>query len=319
MKAMIYQEYGSPDVLNVANVEEPEVGNTQIKIRVRATSVSAADIHMRQADPFAVRLFNGLITPKRQILGTEFSGEIVATGNQVKNFAIGDRVFGGTGTDMGANAEFLVLDESAAIAKIPNGLTFEQAAAIPFGATASLYFLHHKIELKAGQRVLINGAGGALGCYGVQLARYKGAEVIAICRDDKRELLLRIGAKRTWDYSKAPVSEMNERFDVVYDTHGSLKYAECEHLLTEKGIWISAAGGVSDFARMMILKLFGQRQMVAGLAIETQSDMNYLKRLVETGDLVPVIDSVYDLDDLVAAHRYVEKGHKTGCVVIRVS
>lgn len=318
MKAMIYERYGDTDVLQAKALDIPVVEKHQILIKVRATTVSSADVRMRKADPWAVRLFNGIFTPKKQVLGTEFSGEIAAIGESVTQFNTGDCVFGGTGTEMGAHAEYLLLEESAAVTHMPSSLTFEQAASIPFGATASWYFLHHRTSTRPKLRILINGAGGALGSYGIQIAASKGMEVTAVCQLTKKALVQSLGAHDVWDYTERAVEDRSGEFDILYDTVGNLKYSACKHLLTNDGVWLAASGGLTDFYRMLTTRIWGRRKVVCGLAIETKSDMNQIKTLIETDKLNPVIDSIFEFDKLVEAHRRVEEGRKAGSVVVKL-
>ncbi|MBD1558105.1 NAD(P)-dependent alcohol dehydrogenase [Vibrio sp. S9_S30] len=318
MKAMVYERYGNADVLQVKTLDIPVIDKQQILIKVRATTVSSADVRMRKADPWVVRLFNGLFIPKKQVLGTEFSGEIASVGESVTQFKVGDRVFGGTGTEMGAHAEYLVLDETAAVTHMPRSLTFEQAASIPFGATASWYFLHHRTSIRPNLRILINGAGGALGSYGIQIAVNKGMEVTAVCQIAKKALVQSLGAHHVWDYTEKAVEDRTGEFDIIYDTIGHLNYSACQHLLTKEGVWLAASAGLADFYRMLTTRIWGRRKVVCGLAIETQIDMNHIRTLIDTSELKPVIDSIYEFDKLAEAHRRVEEGHKAGSVVVRL-
>jgi NADPH2:quinone reductase len=296
----------------------PQPKDNEVLVRVHATTVTAGDWRMRKPDPFLVRLMNGFFRPRKNILGTEFSGTVEAVGKDVKLFSIGDQVFGGTGLNLGANAEFVCIAEDAAIARKPSNITFEEAAAIPFGGTASLGYLRDKGMIERGQKVLINGASGALGTYAVQLARYYGAEVTGVCSTRNLQLVKSLGAHHVVDYTQEDFTQQGKTYDVIFDTVGKTSFAKCKDVLNPNGLFLAASGGLTEFAQMFSTSMFGDKKVKVGLIVEKQADLEFLKERIEAGDIRPVIDRKYTFEEMAEAHRYVEKGHKAGNVVVTV-
>ncbi len=317
MKAAIYERYGPPEVLRIAEVQDPVPRDNEVLIRVYATTVSSGDCRIRRADPFFVRFINGFARPQRwRILGAELAGVVEAVGAAVTRFKKGDAVFGSTGMDMGANAEYKCLPQDGALATKPDNVTFKEAAAIPFGALASLHFLK-KGGVRSGRKVLIYGASGSLGVYAVQLARHFGAEVTGVCSTANLALVESLGAGRVIDYTKEDFSHLGQTYDVIFDTLGKSSFSASIQSLKDDGVYLRAV----HMAPVAILRGFWlskttRKKVIGGIASERREDVEFLRNLIEDKILKPVIDRCYPLDQIVEAHRYVDRGHKQGNVVI---
>ena len=320
MKAMIYEQYGSPEVLRVKEVERPSPKEHEVLVKVSATTVTSGDVRMRKADPFGVRLYNGLTRPKRfKVLGSEFAGTVAAVGKKVTHFKTGDRVFGGTGTKLGANVEYLCVAESGAIATLPETISFEDAAALPFGAATSLYFLMEKGTVQAGQKVLIYGASGALGVYAVQLAKSLRAHVTAVCGTRNMDMVKSLGADRVIDYTQSDFTKTGERYDVIYDTLGKSPISGSLHSLEKDGIYLRAVHmELPHIIRGIWTNLSGGKKVIGGVAVLRKEQIDFIKDLLISGKLKPVVDRKFPFDKIAEAHRYVEQGRKKGAVVLAV-
>jgi len=326
MKAIVYTQYGPPDVLHLQDVPKPAPQEDEVLIKVHATSVTAGDCNARGfvfvPPGFGIlpRLMFGLRKPKQTILGLELSGEVVAVGTAVKQYKQGDLVFGNAGEKYGAYAEYLCLPEDAMLAMKPANLTFEEAASIPFGGSTALYFLRDKANLQPGQKVLILGASGCTGVYAVQLARFYGAEVTGVCSTANLALVKSLGADKVIDYTREDFTQNGETYDVIFDmVPGKASFARYKGSLKPNGLYLAGAGGLKEFAQMAWTGLTGGKKVIAAMAPDRKEDLVFLKELLEAGNLKPVIGRRYPLEQTAEAHRYADTGHKTGSVVIIVA
>jgi NADPH:quinone reductase-like Zn-dependent oxidoreductase len=320
VRAAVHASYGPPDVVRVAAVPRPVPGPNELLIKVHATTVNRTDCGFRQADPVLARFFTGLTRPRRTILGSEFAGEVEAVGEHVTSFAEGDAVFGLSGNQFGAHAEYLCVPESGSVARKPAGASYEQAAAACDGAMLALRALR-KAVLQRGQRILVNGASGAIGTAAVQLARHFGARVTAVCGTSNVDLVRSLGADRVIDYTREDFTKDGQRYDVVFDAVGKSSYRRCRRLLTKRGVFLfTDLGFLWHVPLLMLLTRFiGTRRVILPVARHDQRDIRFLKDLIEDGAFTPVIDRRYSLEAIVDAYRYVDTGQKTGNVVITVA
>jgi NADPH:quinone reductase-like Zn-dependent oxidoreductase len=324
MKAVVYDRYGPPDVLRIEEVPRPVPKEDEILVKVHATTVNRADVHTREANrsyglaaSLLSRLVSGIRGPRQRILGREFAGEVEAVGAAVSEFAVGDRVFGLGGLGFGAHAEFMSVRESARIAHMPADMSFEEAAPITDGALNALMCLK-QADLRKGRRILIFGASGAIGTAGVQLARYFGADVTAVCSTKNLELVRSLGADRVIDYTKEDFTKNGETYHVIFDAVGKLSFTRCLDSLEPGGLYLPT-DGFENLWRALMPSRAGAKRVVFQLPPrQTKQDVLFLKELVEAGKFRPVIDRRYPLEDVVEASRYVETQQKTGNVVLAV-
>lgn len=328
MKAALWTAYGSPNVLKLQNVAKPVPKDDEILIRIRATTVPSGDCEMRRMSDahwytLAMRTYVGLRSPKRiTILGTEFAGEVEGTGTDVTRFKAGDRVFGATGfVSTGTYAEYICLPENpdgGAIAIKPVNLTDEEAAAVPVGGLEALHFLR-QADIQRGQSVLINGAGGTIGTFAVQLAKHFGATVTAVDSADKLDTLRSIGADHVVDYGQEDFTTSGKTYDVVLDIASRSPFARSLRTLAPDGCYHIANPSLVQRIRGRLAALTAGKRVVFGQSHPNAADLDFLRSLVEQGQLRPVIDRHFSLEQIAEAHRYVETGQKTGNVVISVS
>ena len=319
MKAIVYTRYGSPDVLQLKEVAKPAPKDNEVLIKIYATTVTSGDCRVRKADPFAIRFFNGLTKPKKTtILGNELAGEIEETGKNVKLFRKGDQVFGQAGMGLGANAEYICLREDATLVLKPKNLTYEEAASIPFGGNTALHFLR-KGNIRSSQKVLIYGASGSLGTAAVQLAKNFGADVTGVCSTVNVELVKSLGADKVIDYTKEDFTKIGQTYDIIFDTTGKSPFSGCVKSLKQKGIYLRAVHmSLSSIVRGLWTSMTSSKKVIGGVASELKENLVFLKELIDMGKLKPVIDRCYPFEQIVEAHRYVDKGHKRGNVSITV-
>ncbi|MBA3531503.1 MAG: NAD(P)-dependent alcohol dehydrogenase [Ardenticatenales bacterium] len=320
MKAIVYHTYGSPDVLQLQEVEKPTPKDNEVLIKVQAASVNAADWHLMRADPFLVRLEMGLLKPKNQILGADIAGWVEAVGSDVKEFQPGDAVFGDlSACGRGGFAEYVCAPEEALVLK-PANLTFEEAAAVPLAAVTALQGVRDKGQIQAGQKVLINGASGGVGTFAVQIAKWFGAEVTAVCSTSKADMVRSLGADHVIDYTKVDFTQNGHRYDLIIATNGYHPILDYKRALTPEGTYVTTGGSMTQFYQSIFLgpliSMTGSNSMRNLLAKPNKNDLTFIKELLETGKVTPVIDKSYPFSEIPDAIRYLEEGHARGKVVI---
>ena len=319
MKAVVHTKYGPPEVLKLKEVEKPNPKENEVLIKVYATTVTRTDCGFRSAEYFISRFWSGLLKPKYQTLGCEFAGVIEEVGKDVTSFKIGDKVFGYNDSKFGAHAEYMTLAENEAITKIPGNLSLEEAAPITEGAHYALCDIR-AAKVISGQNVMIYGATGAISSAAVQLVKYFGANVTAVCSTQNVELVKSLGADVVVDYTKQDFTKIDQTFDFVFDAVGKTSFGRSKPLLKDKGIYISTELGknAENIFLALITPLFGGKKVLFPIPSISKEDIIFLKSLVEAGKFKPVIDRRYKLEQIVEAARYVETGQKTGSVVIIV-
>jgi len=324
MRAVVYDRYGPPEVLRLEDVERPVPRDDEVLVRIRATTVNRLDCATRDANrrsglaiALISRLVFGIRRPRRRILGSELAGVVEAVGDKVGHFAVGDRVFGATGLGFGAHAEFVCMRENARIAHVPTGLGFEDAAAVCDGAFNALSCLR-PVHLAKGRTILIYGASGSIGTAGVQLARYFGADVTAVCGTKNVELVKSLGADAVIDYTLQDFTKSGKAYDVIFDAVGKLSFRQCKGALKPGGSYLA-----TDGFRNLLLALrpwsAGGKKVRFPTSMPTKKDILFMKALIEAGTYHPVIDRRYPLEQVVDATKYVETEQKTGNVVLTLS
>jgi NADPH:quinone reductase-like Zn-dependent oxidoreductase len=322
MRAVVYEQYGSPDVLKLKEVPKPAPKAGEVLVKIHAAALNAADWHMLRADPFLARFDAGLWAPKRQILGGDIAGRVEAIGEGVTQFRPGDEVFGEIAAcGWGGFAEYVCAQE-ACLAPKPANLTFEQAAAVPMAALTALQALRDKGQVQPGQKVLIHGAGGGVGTFAVQLAKVFGAEVTAVCGTRNVQRAHALGADHVIDYTKEDFAQQGAQYDLILAVNGSRSLADYRRSLRPGGVYVMVGGSTAQMFQALLLgplySLTGNRKMGSLMAHASQTDLLYLKELLEAGKIAPVIDRCYPLDKVPDAMRYLEEGHAQGKIVITV-
>lgn len=319
MKAIVYSQYGPPEVAQLREVEKPVPKEREVLIKIHAATVNRTDCGFRSAEYFIVRFWSGLFTPNNKILGCEFAGVIESVGSAVTSFKPGDNVFGFNDTTFGAHAEYMVVAEDAALATMPQNFSFEQAAALTEGIHYALCDLR-AAKIARGQSYLINGATGAIGSAAVQLAKYFGAEVTAVCATNHVELVKSLGADVVIDYTQQDFTKINKQFDTVFDAVGKSSFGKCKPLLKKQGVYMSTELGYMSQNPFLALitPLLGGKKVLFPIPTISKADVNFFKELAEKDAFKPVIDRRYPLDQIVEAYRYVETGMKTGNVILTV-
>lgn len=325
MRAVIFKKFGNPGVLNLVDLEKPIPKENELLIKIMATSVTAEDPKIRSFNhPLLLRLPMGLVfgfkRPKRPVLGSEFSGLVEAIGTKVTQYKIGDQLFGYTGLSFGAYAEYKCIPENGLFYYKPGNLSFEESATIPNGTLSAFVFLKKKGKIKNGDHILIYGASGSVGTAAIQLAKFFGAEVTAVCSTKNIELVRSLGTDHVIDYTQEEFSKSDQCYDILFDTVGKTSMKKCMKVLKPKGKYILTDFGILHILAMLFTSLFGGKKVI-GLASNMyweQEDLIFFKEIIEKGKFRPVIDKSFPLEEIVEAHKYVELGRKVGNVSILV-
>lgn len=330
MKAVVYKEYGPPEVLKLEDVERPTPKDKELLVRVHATTVNFGDLLSRnfKNTPLSkfymplplwlpVRLAFGWNKPKVRILGSEFSGVVESVGKNVRGFQKGNEVFGYLGQRMGAYAEYLCIPEDKMVGIKPKNMTHEEAASVPYGAIMANEHLK-RVMIRPGQKVLVNGASGGIGSAGVQIAKYHGAEVTGVCGPQGQGYVKALGADHVIDYGKEDFTANGEAYDVVYDILGKSTFSKCKNSLTDNGTYLNASFKTGKILQMIRTKIAGKKKVLCVFASEKHEDMARIRDLAEAGNLRAIIDRTFPMERAAEAHRYVEDGRKRGGVVITI-
>lgn len=325
MKAIRYHEYGPPDVLQLEDAEMPAVGDGDVLVRVRAASVNPLDFHFMRGTPYLLRLSAGLARPKASGLGADMSGTVEAVGKNVVMFQPGDEVFGSLG-NLGTLAEYVSVAQDGVIVEKPANLTFDQAASVPVAAFTALQAMRDKGRVRAGQKVMVNGAGGGVGTFAVQIAKALGAKVTGVCSTGKTEMVASIGADEVIDYTSDDFTRSGQRFDLLIDIAGNRSLADCRRVLAPSGVLVGVGapdtgrwiGPLTRPVKMLVFSRFVRQTMAGFLAKQSRDDLGVLREMLLAGKVVPVIDRTYPLSEVPDAMRYLEAGHAAGKVVITV-
>lgn len=322
MKAIIWTEYGAPDVLKIKEVKKPIPKDDEVLVRVKAASVMPGDCEIRRFDMHVLfwlplRLYMGISKPKRPILGMDLAGEVESVGKDVKTFKPDDQIFGNTGIRFGAYAEYACIKDKGVFAFKPSNMSYKEAVTVPTGGLNALHYMR-KANIRSGEKILIRGAGGCFGTYAIQLAKLYGAEVTAVDNSDKLGILKPIGADHVLDYTKEDFTKNKEVYDIVFDVVGKGSVSKNMKCLKKNGRYILATPWVNQVLQGIWCSMLSDKKFIFELAKETSEDLVYLKNLIEEGKLKAVVDSSYPMEEIVNAHRYVESGEKKGHVVVSI-
>lgn len=317
MKAAVYKKYGPPEVVKVIDLPKPIPGDKDILLKVHASTVNRTDCGFRSAEYVISRLFSGLLKPKFHVLGCEFAGEVEAVGKMVNRFKPGDRLFGFNDAHFGGHAEYLLLNDTDVMALIPEGMKYDEAAALTEGGHYALCDIY-AMQVKPGQNILVNGATGAIGSAAVQLLKHFRAQVTAVCSSKHVEKVKTLGADHVIDFQKQDFTQLPVQFDAVFDAVGKSSFGNCKPLLKPNGLYVSTELGKNseNIWRAMLGKLLGGKRILFPIPSTRQEDIDLLKELAESGKYKPLIDRSYTLEEIVEAYRYVETGQKVGNVIL---
>ena len=322
MKAAVYERYGGPEVVELRVIPRPDPGPGHVLVRVRAASVTTGDWRQRAAAYPGIlwlpgRIFSGLFRPRHPVLGSEFAGEVAATGEGVTGFAEGDRVYGMS--LRGAHAEYLVIPADNAIAPIPEGLTFQEAAALPFGGLCALVFLRDFAALAPGARLLVVGASGGVGTYAVQVGKALGAEVTGVASTPHLDYVRELGADHVIDYTKETVAQAGAGYDVILDTVGAVDFMEIWPAMTAQGLFLPLNFGLREMIQSLWFRRASGQRVILGVNGDKKDDLDQLSAMVAEGQVRPKIDSTFAFEDIQAAYAHVEGRHRKGSVVLAMS
>jgi NADPH:quinone reductase-like Zn-dependent oxidoreductase len=333
MKAIICTAYGAPEVLKVKEIDKPKPKDNEILIRIHASPVNFGDITVRNFKSITPKNFSmpyplyiltklmlGSKSPKNKVLGSEFAGEVVETGKEVRQFKVGNQVFGYRGQSMGANAEFLCVSEKSCVAVKPSNISYAEAASVPYGALTAMGLLS-KGNIKKGSKVLINGASGSIGSAAVQLAKYYGAEVTGVCGSRRVDLVKSFGADQVIDYTKEDFTQNRETYDLIFDILRKASFSRCKDSLTPNGRYLLASFKTKQILQMIwtsLKSIFSNdtKRVICTLANERQEDLVFIKELAEIGEIKAIVDRSFTMEEAAEAHRYYESGNRTGSVLI---
>ena len=317
MKAVVYEKYGPPEVLELREIDKPIPEDDEILVKVHAASIQQTDIRFRTGTPLMARMFSGLIKPKNQILGCDYSGIIEATGKNITAYEIGDEVYGSLDKRTGTHAEYITVSTKE-VSRKPRNISYEEASSIGVAGTMALLGLRDHGRIRKGQKVLVNGASGGIGSFAVQLAKHYGAEVTGVCSGSNIEMVKSIGASHVIDYTNEDFTDRSDEYDLIFDAVRKKTFNECKDALTSKGVYVTTEFGPGIMLRMKMNSNPDSKRMVGYLGKTDPMDLVFLCELIEAGEVRPVIDRVYPLAEIADAHRYVEKGHAKGKVIMRM-
>jgi len=317
MKAVVYEKYGSPEVLELREINKPIPGDNEVLVKIHAASIQQTDIRFRTGTPMMARLLSGLFKPKNQILGCDYSGVVEATGENITEYSIGDEVYGSLDKRTGTHAEYITVS-TMEVSRKPRNISYEEAASIGVAGTMALMALRDHAQIHPGQKVLVNGASGGIGTFAVQLAKHYGTEVTGVCSGSNIEMVKTIGADHVIDYTVEDFTKKSDEYDIIFDAVRKKTFNECKDALTSKGVYVTTEFGPGIMLRMKMNSNPDSKRMVGYLGKTDPMDLVFLCELIEAGEVRPVIDRVYPLAEIADAHRYVEKGHAKGRVIMRI-
>jgi NADPH:quinone reductase-like Zn-dependent oxidoreductase len=317
MKAIVYEKYGSPEVLQLKEVEKPTPKENEVLVKVHAASIQQTDINFRKGTPFLARVLAGLFKPKNPILGCDYSGIVETVGKNVIEYKIGDEVYGLLNQRTGTHAEIISVSMKE-ISHKPKNLDFVEAASVGVAGPMALQCLRDHGEIQQGQKVLVNGASGGIGTFGVQISKSYNTEVTGVCSTLNLEMVKSIGADHVIDYTKEDFTKKIDEYDIIFDAVRKSTFNDCKDALTSRGIYVTTEFGPSIMLQMRLYSNPNGKRMIGMLLKTDPADLEYIRDLIETGKIKPVIDRTYPLEKIAEAHQYVERGHAKGKVIVKI-